>query len=133
MQGKHEAALALAPEIRDDVAFFGMSAETLPLAMSGDVDAARAAMQAWQAQYGRNLRNEIEIYAAMGDREGANAVAAELDARPGGTMLLMIAVNVCACGAPFDLEATPNFRERIGESGLPWPPATLIRYPAKDW
>ena len=133
MQGRHEEALALAPEVYDEYAFFGMSAEPLPLAQSGDVDAARAAMQAWQAQYGRNLRNEIEIHAAMGDRERANALAAELDARPGGPMLLMITALYCACGAPFDLEATPVFRERIMESGLPWPPETLIRYPAKEW
>ncbi len=132
-QGRHEEALALAPEVAGDVGFFGMSAEALPLAMSGDVDAARAAMEAWQAENGHNLRNEIEIHAAMGDLERANELAAELDARPGGPMLLLITTVYCACGAPFDLEATPNFRERISESGLTWPRQTLIRYPAKDW
>ncbi len=132
-QGRHEDALALAPEVSADVGFFGMSAETLPLALSGDVDAARAAMSAWQAQYGRNLRNEIEIHAAIGDREGANELAAQVDAMPGGPMILLITAVYCACGAPFDLEAAPRFRERIAESGLTWPFATLIDYPAKDW
>jgi len=131
--GRHEDALAIAPEVRGDVAFFGMSAEAAPLAMSGDVDAARAAMQAWQAENGRNLRNEIEIHAAIGDRDAANRVAAEFDARPGGPMMLLMTAIYCSCGAPFDLEATPNFRERIRESGLAWPLETLIRYPAKDW
>ena len=131
--GRHEDALAIAPEVRGDVAFFGMSAEPLSLAMSGDVDAARAAMMAWQAENGRNLRNEIEIHAAIGDRDTANRLAAELDAQPGGTMVLLMAAIYCSCGAPFDLEATPNFRERIRESGIDWPLATLIRYPAKDW
>ena len=131
--GRHEEALTIAPDVRDDLAFFGMSAEALPLAMSGDVDAARAAMQKWQAENGRNLRNEIEIYAAMGDSDAANRVAAELDARPGGPMMLLITAIYCSCGAPFDLEATPNFRERMRESGLDWPLETLIRYPAKDW
>ncbi len=131
--GRHEDALAIAPDVRDDRAFFGMSAEALPLAMSGDVDAARAAMQQWQAENGRNLRNEIEIHAAIGDRDGANRLAAELDERPGGAMMLMVTAIYCSCGAPFDLEATPNFRERIRESGLAWPLETLIRYPAKDW
>ena len=131
--GRHEDALAIAPDVRGDLSFFGMSAEATPLAMSGDVDAARTAMQAWQAENGRNLRNEIEIYAAIGDRGAANRVAAELDARPGGPMMLLITSIYCACGAPFDLEATPNFRERMQESGLDWPPATLMQYPAKDW
>ncbi|HEY5642642.1 MAG TPA: hypothetical protein VIS31_07175 [Woeseiaceae bacterium] len=131
--GRHEDALAIAPEVRGDRAFFGMSAEALPLAMSGDVDAARAAMLRWQAENGRNLRNEIEIHAAIGDRDAANKLAAELDARPGGTMILMATAIYCACGAPFDLESVPNFRERILESGLDWPLETLIRYPAKDW
>jgi hypothetical protein len=119
--------------VRGDPAFFGMSAEPLPLALAGDVDAARAAMETWQAENGRNLRNEIEIHAAIGDRDGANRLAAELDARPGGTMMLIMTAIYCSCGAPFDLEATPNFRERIRESGLDWPLETLIRYPAKDW
>ncbi|HSG58354.1 MAG TPA: hypothetical protein VLA06_02400, partial [Woeseiaceae bacterium] len=116
-----------------DPAFFGMSAEPLPLALAGDVDAARAAMETWQAENGRNLRNEIEIHAAIGDRDGANRLAAELDARPGGSMMLIMTAIYCSCGAPFDLEATPNFRERIRESGLDWPLETLIDYPAKDW
>jgi adenylate cyclase len=131
--GRHEEALAIAPDVRDDRAFFGMSAEATPLAMAGDLDAARAAMEKWRAENGGNLRNEIEIHAAIGDRDGANRLAAELDARPGGTMMLMMTAIYCSCGAPFDLEATPNFRERIRESGLDWPLETLIRYPAKDW
>jgi adenylate cyclase len=131
--GRFEEALALAPEVVDDVAFFGMKAEALPLAMSGNVDAARAAMQDWQAEHGRNLQAEIEIHAALGDRAEANRLAAELDARPGGPMLLLLTAGQCACGAPFDLEATPNFRERLRESGLAWPLQTLMRYPAKNW
>ncbi len=132
-QGRFEEALAIAPDVLVDQAFFGMSAEALPLAMSGDIDAARGAMEKWQAQNGRNLRNEIEIHAAMGDREQANKLAAELDARPGGPMILLITSVYCACGAPFDLEATPNFQNRITESRTTWPLETLIRYPAKDW
>ncbi len=132
-QGRADDALAIAPDIVDDRSFFGMSAEPLPLALAGDIESARAAMENWQARNGRNLRNEIEIHAAMGDREGANRLAAELDARPGGSMILLITAVYCSCGAPFDLEATPNFRERIAESGIAWPLETLIRYPAKDW
>ena len=42
-------------------------------------------------------------------------------------------VAALQAGAPFELEATPNFRARIEESGLPWPPRTIVRFPAKDW
>jgi len=131
--GRAEDALALAPEVEEDVSFFGMSAKALPLALSGDKEGARLAMEQWQAQHGHNLRNEIEIHAAMGDRVRANELAARMDASPGGTMHLLLTVNYCACGAPFDLEATPNFRERIRELEMEWPPARLIDYPLKDW
>ncbi|NCF73000.1 MAG: hypothetical protein GWP67_05790 [Gammaproteobacteria bacterium] len=132
-QGKFEEALAIAPDLAGDTDFFGMGAEALPLALSGNIDGARSAMEKWQAENGRSIRSEIEIHAAMGNREQANKLAAELDARPGGTMVLLLAAKTCACGAPFDLEATPNFRDRINESGIAWPLDKLIDYPAKDW
>jgi hypothetical protein len=42
-------------------------------------------------------------------------------------------VKGCFCGAPFDLEATPNFKKRIEEAGFDWPPPSPIKFPAKDW
>jgi hypothetical protein len=30
------------------------------------------------------------------------------------------------CGAPFDLDATPRFRQRLEEAGVAWPPATIL-------
>lgn len=132
-QGKFKEALAIAPQLSGDMSFFGMGAEALPLAMSGDIQGARTAMERWQAQHGQNIRNEIEIHAAMGDRAAANKLAAELDAMPSGSMRLLLSSIYCACGAPFDIDATPNFRARINEAGIDWPLQTLIRYPAKDW
>jgi hypothetical protein len=35
----------------------------------------------------------------------------------------------CHCGAPFDLDATPNFRARLAESGFRWPPPPTIAFP----
>ena len=67
--------------------------------------------------------------ALFGDRAEANRRAAMLDARPAGGLLLAIAVTYCGCGAPFDLDATPNFKARLAESGLAWPPEVAIRYP----
>jgi adenylate cyclase len=64
--------------------------------------------------------------AQSGDRDAANRQAALLDARPAGGLLLAIVVTYCGCGAPFDLDATPNFKARLGESGLRWPPPQTI-------
>jgi hypothetical protein len=54
-----------------------------------------------------------------------------LDARPAGGLLLAILVTECQCGAPFDLDATPNFKARLAESGLHWPPPQTIAYPPR--
>ena len=72
-------------------------------------------------------------YAWIGDRENANRRAAEIDAQPLGSQSLLIMTYWCACGAPFDLEATPNFAASIQEAGMPWPPASPFRLPLKDW
>jgi len=37
------------------------------------------------------------------------------------------------CGKPFDLEATPNFARLIDDADLPWPPASPIEWPLKNW
>ena len=65
------------------------------------------------------------------DRTEANRRAAALDARPAGGLLLATLVTECQCGAPFDLDATPNFKARLAESGLHWPPPQTIAYPAR--
>jgi len=67
--------------------------------------------------------------AQSGDRDAANRQAALLDARPAGGLLLAIVVTYCGCGAPFDLDATPNFRARLAGSGLRWPPPRTIENP----
>jgi hypothetical protein len=74
--------------------------------------------------------NALVEAALAGDRAEANKQAAILDARPAGALVLTVSASTCLCGAPFDLEATPNFRKRLAESGLPWPPKPAIHYPA---
>lgn len=66
------------------------------------------------------------------DRAEANRQAAALDARPAGGVLLAVLVTECQCGAPFDLDATPNFKARLAESGLHWPPPETIKYPLRS-
>ncbi|MEO5628697.1 MAG: hypothetical protein ABIQ62_02865 [Thermomonas sp.] len=74
----------------------------------------------------------LDRAALFGTREEANKVAARLDARPAGGLLLAIAMTYCGCGVPFDLEATPNFKARLAESGLRWPPPQAIHYPPRE-
>ena len=69
----------------------------------------------------------------LGNREGANAYASEMDARFAGPFILAEVVKGCFCGAPFDLDATPNFKQRIEEAGFDWPPVSPLKFPAKDW
>lgn len=97
----------------------------------------RAQAHAWvgsQPVRQANINRQWQIVslaeaALFGDREEANTLAAKLDARPSGPFLLAIAMTYCGCGAPFDLSATPNFKARLDESGLRWPPPVAIRYP----
>ena len=75
----------------------------------------------------------IARQAWTGDREAANRVSAQIDSAPGGPAHLANIVLVCFCGAPFDLDATPNFAARLQEANIPWPPPSPIDFPAKDW
>ena len=45
----------------------------------------------------------------------------------------MSAPSFCLCGAPWDLDVTPNFKKRIEDAGFAWPPASPIEWPLKDW
>ena len=71
--------------------------------------------------------------AHLGDRDEANHAAAREDATPLGILNLLDAVDACRCGAPFDLEYTPNFARLIKEANLVWPPRSTINWPLKDW
>jgi hypothetical protein len=75
----------------------------------------------------------LQIHAMLGDREEANATAARVDQRARMPMSLMVATIWCNCGAPFDLEATPNFAAKLQGGGLPWPPRSPIAFPLKGW
>jgi adenylate cyclase len=88
------------------------------------VDRSRSKLKLWA------IVDAVEA-ALSGDRVEANRQAATLDARPAGGLLLAILVTECQCGAPFDLEATPNFKARLAESGLAWPPPVTMKYPPR--
>jgi len=75
----------------------------------------------------------IVVAAWGGDREKANRLAAMVDEHPFGPATLPQIAVWCGCGAPFDLEATPNFAARLKEGNLPWPPRATMDFPLKDW
>ncbi len=89
------------------------------------VDRSKSLYKLW------GLADAIEA-ALSGNRAEANRQAAALDARPAGPFLLAVLTSDCLCGAPFDLDATPNFKARLAESGLHWPPQQTIKYPPRN-
>ncbi|MEJ2128984.1 MAG: hypothetical protein P8X81_09060 [Woeseiaceae bacterium] len=75
----------------------------------------------------------LGAFAVAGDREKANEIAAEIDAARFGYLILMRTVHACQCGAPFDLDATPNYAQLIADGNLAWPPESPTNWPLKDW
>ena len=69
------------------------------------------------------LTMRVNLYA--GDRESNNRLAAEFDGVPGGPVILAHIGERCGCGAPWDIDRTPNFKQRLAEAGLRWPPPDL--------
>ena len=76
---------------------------------------------------------EFLAHARIGDREATNRIAAQIDEDPFGSAALTGLVLWCMCGAPWDLEVTPNFAADLEEGGLHWPPPSPIKWPLKDW
>jgi TolB-like protein len=102
-------------------------------AMRGDeADANRFRLEV-AAKQPKSLDLQLLALAIMGDRNGANELAASIDGHPYGYLILMQLPMSCACGIPFDLEYTPNFARLVEEANLAWPPPSPINWPLKDW
>lgn len=71
--------------------------------------------------------------ATLGNRELSNTLAAGLDAARYGYLPLMLTATICRCGAPWDIEKTPNFARLLADAELSWPPASPVNWPLKDW
>ena len=102
-------------------------------ALDNEVAKAREILETSKKESSLNDMALLIAEAVLGNREAANAYASKMDARFAGPFILTETVKDCYCGAPFDLDATPNFKKRIEEAGFHWPPPTPIKYPAKDW
>jgi TolB-like protein len=97
-------------------------------AATGEVEEARSLAQAVIESASPGLRTtfDVNMNAIVGNRAAANEAAAWLDRLPSGSLLLASATMECMCGAPFDLEATPVFRQRLEEAGVSWPPPAVV-------
>jgi len=101
-------------------------------AIRGDAEMARQYQESCLGKYGPDDREALVLEAARGNRSEANRIAAAIDARPFGHVVLLQAIFDCLCGAPVDLEATPVFASILAESGFKWPPAKPFDFPLKD-
>jgi len=79
------------------------------------------------------LAVRLGLLARAGRLDEANALAATLDAERYGYLILMQPPVSCYCGAPWDISVTPNFARLLDQAGLPWPPASPIHWPLKDY
>ena len=111
----------------------GQFLEIVLAAVQGERDRAEKLYQDFRDAPGTVDFDRLQIQAMLGDRDTANEIAARVDQRAKLPMSLMLATLWCQCGAPFDLEATPNFAAKLQEGDLPWPPPTPIQFPLKDW
>ena len=102
-------------------------------AMSGEAAAAKNWLEQYTAIAGPDDLSSLVLSAQQGKHNEANRLVGLIDKRPFGYMILLQAIYYCACGAPFDLEAAPEFASLFSESGLPWPPDRPIDFPLKDW
>ncbi len=124
---------ARSPVTIPDGTLYAMNDQLLVEASAGDPQKARQMAAQFLDRPGADQWSSMVTAAAIGDRDAANAAAAVIDRRPGGAFMLAIGSQMCFCGAPFDLEATPNFKARLEESGFRWPPQSPINYPLKSW
>ena len=102
-------------------------------ALNNDIAAAREVFEKIPNEPSLNHLSRLIVAAALGEHDTANALASKLDSGIAGPFILVQVISNCYCGAPFDLDATPNFKARIEEANFPWPPPSPINYPAKDW
>jgi len=111
----------------------GMMSKVLKAAAMGDRDGAAVIYNQLMSQPNGTEFYKSIYYAWVGDRENANRRAAQIDQHPFGSQSLLLLIYWCACGAPFDLEVTPRYAQRVTAAGMPWPPASPIKFPLKDW
>jgi len=126
-----DAAARIDRDIRGEAPV--LRARLILSAARGDAASTKSLLEKYLAADDAGNFRQIENFAMAGERDLANQRAAEVDSDPFGYLLLMYVPLDCICGAPFDLEVTPNFAKLLQDANLPWPPASPIDWPLKDW
>ena len=129
--GQVDDAALLGPKPEGSVMFYDR--QIMLEALAGDPVLARQMAEEYWSRPGVDDWSSLIVAALVGDRDRANEFAARIDARPGSVIALSVSVFACYCGAPFDLEVTPNYKARIEEAGFPWPPRMSIDFLTKTW
>jgi TolB-like protein len=129
--GRYEEAETVIDSVVRDQRF-AQNARILLAAKQGDLAAYQRALAALDDNFDQRFI-ALPVYAWVGQREDANRIAARYDEHPWGPWQLWQAAHWCACGAPWDLEVTPNFARMIEGNEVPWPPVSGREYPLKDW
>jgi len=134
--GEYDKALAVSERLFDTNS--QREAFRLDVAMAkGDaefVDSMREAVVLRNDESGELSRvRSVVLFARSGQRDRVNEFAASIDSEPLGYLLLIEAASNCLCGAPWDIEATPNLSSVVAEAGLVWPPPAPIDWPLKTW
>jgi hypothetical protein len=130
--GRYDEALAES-ESRIKGAQAAVSQRALVAASRGDQQRYDELMNEFLEINDAGLFWEIIIHAWGGHRDAANRAASLIDDHFFGAVTLTQAIQWCSCGAPWDLEATPNFGALIRKGNLAWPPASPLTLPLKDW
>jgi hypothetical protein len=124
---EHEISISL------QTPYNALTSRMLAAAAKGDRAAAAARFEEYLADPGASPFTTVAYHAWTGDIEQANQLAAAMDAHPFAGPALTTVILWCACGAPWDLAATPNFARLVEDAGFAWPPPSPIRFPLKTW
>lgn len=126
-----EAALQIEEHIGD--AFLRHFFSSMLAAHRGDEQQAKTLVEELDAMAETGHYMPMMAEALTGQRDSANRHAALIDQHPHGVQSLAQASLWCGCGAPWDIEYTPNFAATLEGSGLSWPPEPVTNFPLKDW
>jgi tetratricopeptide (TPR) repeat protein len=111
---------------------FALIYRTLIAATEGNRQLAEQLAEQRQAEFGPTIFTII-LHAWSGNREAANRQAASMADTRFGNVALFLLPSWCQCGAPWDLEATPEFAAKIKQANIPWPPPAPVEFPLKSW
>jgi TolB-like protein len=129
--GRANEALARGPGPKGSMMLYPR--QILGEALAGNPEVARQMAEGYWSEPDADDWNSLIIAAVVGDRNRANEIAARIDTYPGSPVAFTVVIFTCFCGAPFDLEVAPNYKDRLEEAGFPWPPPTGIDFPTKTW